>query len=90
MTKLQERQQALKDSLDQRVLVIDGAMGTMIHEAPLAIETDYQGRENCPEILVFGLTGPARCIARRVAAPIRRMASTATAPTTPQPESAPP
>src|SRR6202035_5220772 len=37
---------------DQRVLVIDGAMGTMIDEAPLDIETDYLGRENCPEILV--------------------------------------
>jgi len=51
MTKSQERQQALKDSLDQRVLVLDGAMGTMIHQAPLSIETDYLGRENCPEIL---------------------------------------
>ena len=26
-------------------------MGTMIHQAPLSIETDYLGRENCPEIL---------------------------------------
>src|SRR5450432_364727 len=52
MTKPQERRQALKDILDQRVLVIDGAMGTMIHQAPLDIETDYLGRENCPEILV--------------------------------------
>jgi 5-methyltetrahydrofolate--homocysteine methyltransferase len=46
-----ERHQALKDILEQRVLVIDGAMGTMIHAAPLSIETDYLGRENCPEIL---------------------------------------
>src|SRR5437660_4162164 len=52
MTNPRERRQALKDLLDQRVLVIDGAMGTMIHEAPLSIETDYLGRENCPEILV--------------------------------------
>src|ERR1035438_1114505 len=37
--------------LAQRVLVIDGAMGTMIHAAPLSIEADYLGRENCPEIL---------------------------------------
>src|SRR4030095_15878209 len=51
MTKPQERQQALKDSLEHRVLVLDGAMGTMIHAAPLSIETDYLGRENCPEIL---------------------------------------
>src|SRR5579864_1505352 len=41
----------LTDILAQRVLVIDGAMGTMIHAAPLSIETDYLGRENCPEIL---------------------------------------
>jgi 5-methyltetrahydrofolate--homocysteine methyltransferase len=27
-------------------------MGTMIHQAPLDIETDFLGRENCPEILV--------------------------------------
>jgi 5-methyltetrahydrofolate--homocysteine methyltransferase len=52
MTTPQERQRALQDMLDQRVLVIDGAMGTMIHQAPLAIETDYLGRENCPEILM--------------------------------------
>src|SRR3954471_12956426 len=51
MTKPLERQQALKDQLAERVLVIDGAMGTMIHAAPLSIETDYLGRENCPEIL---------------------------------------
>jgi len=51
MTTPQERRQALKDSLAERVLVLDGAMGTMIHAAPLSIETDYLGRENCPEIL---------------------------------------
>ncbi len=51
MTTPQERQQALKNSLAERVLVLDGAMGTMIHAAPLSIETDYLGRENCPEIL---------------------------------------
>jgi 5-methyltetrahydrofolate--homocysteine methyltransferase len=51
MTNSLERQQALKDALANRVLVLDGAMGTMIHAAPLSIETDYQGRENCPEIL---------------------------------------
>src|SRR5215472_737019 len=51
MTTPQERQKALKDILEQRVLVLDGAMGTMIHAAPLSIETDYLGKENCPEIL---------------------------------------
>src|SRR5713226_520192 len=39
-------------ALDDRILVFDGAMGTMIHQAPLDIETDFLGRENCPEILV--------------------------------------
>jgi 5-methyltetrahydrofolate--homocysteine methyltransferase len=46
------RTQALIEALDNRILVIDGAMGTMIHQVPLSIETDYEGRENCPEILV--------------------------------------
>src|SRR5438046_1074491 len=47
----QERFQALTDILSRRVLVLDGAMGTMIHAAPLSVETDYLGRENCPEII---------------------------------------
>jgi 5-methyltetrahydrofolate--homocysteine methyltransferase len=51
MTTPQERRKALAEILAERVLVIDGAMGTMIHQAPLSIETDYLGRENCPEIL---------------------------------------
>src|SRR5215467_1046383 len=51
MSTSRERIQALKDILAQRVLVIDGAMGTMNHTAPLSIEADYLGRENCPEIL---------------------------------------
>src|ERR1700676_2787444 len=34
------------------ILVLDGAMGTMIHQAPLSLEQDYLGKENCPEILV--------------------------------------
>jgi len=42
----------LTAALDDRILVFDGAMGTMIHQAPLDIETDFLGRENCPEILV--------------------------------------
>jgi len=39
------------EQLRKRVLVIDGAMGTAIHEADLDLETDYCGCENCPEIL---------------------------------------
>jgi 5-methyltetrahydrofolate--homocysteine methyltransferase len=45
------RLQQLLDSLGARILVLDGAMGTMIHQATLSIRTDYLGRENCPEIL---------------------------------------
>ncbi len=52
MTTPSERQRALADILEQRVLVLDGAMGTMMHQVPLSIETDYEGHENCPEILV--------------------------------------
>src|SRR5215472_427891 len=46
------RTQALQDALETRILVLDGAMGTMIHQVPLSLETDYLGKENCPEILV--------------------------------------
>ena len=46
------RIQALHDALASRVLVLDGAMGTMIHQVPLTVEKDYDGHENCPEILV--------------------------------------
>ncbi len=46
-----ERLRALNALLDERILVIDGAMGTMLHQVPLSLETDYLGRENCPEIL---------------------------------------
>jgi 5-methyltetrahydrofolate--homocysteine methyltransferase len=49
---MNDRSAALIDALESRILVIDGAMGTMIHDVPLSIETDYLGCENCPEILV--------------------------------------
>ena len=52
MTSPEERQRALRQTLDERVLVIDGAMGTMIHQVPLSLNADYEGHENCPEILV--------------------------------------
>jgi 5-methyltetrahydrofolate--homocysteine methyltransferase len=52
MTSPEERQRALRQILDHRILVIDGAMGTMIHQVPLSLDVDYEGHENCPEILV--------------------------------------
>src|SRR5271169_2701316 len=48
---MSSRAQTLIDALEHRILVLDGAMGTMIHQAPLSLETDYLGYENCPEIL---------------------------------------
>ena len=38
-------------ALEQRLLVIDGAMGTSIHAAGLDLQRDYRGLENCCEIL---------------------------------------
>jgi 5-methyltetrahydrofolate--homocysteine methyltransferase len=40
------------DTLRQRVLVFDGAMGTSIHALHLPLD-DYDGQENCNEILVL-------------------------------------
>jgi 5-methyltetrahydrofolate--homocysteine methyltransferase len=37
-------------ALKERVLVFDGAMGTMLHAAELTLD-DYQGNEGCSEIL---------------------------------------
>ena len=48
---ISNRRQFLLEALESRILVIEGAMGTMVHQAPLSIETDFLGRENCPEIL---------------------------------------
>ena len=50
---MDSRIQALKSALESRILILDGAMGTMVHQAPLSLERDYLGRENCPEILVL-------------------------------------
>ncbi len=40
------------DQLAKRVLFLDGAMGTSIHNLDLDLEKDYLGKENCTEILV--------------------------------------
>lgn len=39
------------DFLADRVLLCDGATGTRVQAMPLRIDEDYQGHENCPEIL---------------------------------------
>ncbi len=38
--------------VSERVVVLDGAMGTAIHNYPLDVHKDYQGHENCTDILV--------------------------------------
>ena len=49
-----ERRQALYDALDSRILIIDGAMGTMVQAKDPTIE-DWGGNqfENCTENLLF-------------------------------------
>jgi len=37
--------------LQERILVIDGAMGTSIYARDLTLERDYRGCENCPEVI---------------------------------------
>ncbi|HSM76458.1 MAG TPA: homocysteine S-methyltransferase family protein [Bryobacteraceae bacterium] len=61
----QARQQALVDALKHRILVLDGAMGTMIHAEPLELDRDFLGRENCPEILVATVPDVIRNIHRK-------------------------
>jgi len=39
------------DFLADHVLLCDGATGTRVQAMPLRLEEDYQGHENCPEIL---------------------------------------
>ncbi|QKJ18535.1 methionine synthase [Microbacterium hominis] len=45
------RSQALLDALAARVVIADGAMGTMLQRHDLSIETDFAGLEGCNEIL---------------------------------------
>ena len=37
--------------LEDRVLVVDGAMGTSVYARELSLDSDYRGCENCPEII---------------------------------------
>jgi len=53
MTTPQERQRALADILEQRVLVLDGAMGTMLQQLnPTAADFGGAAFENCNENLL--------------------------------------
>ncbi|WP_314214931.1 methionine synthase [Pseudarthrobacter equi] len=45
------RAQALLDAVNHRVVIADGAMGTMLQGKDLSLEDDFQGLEGCNEIL---------------------------------------
>ncbi|MGX5696789.1 homocysteine S-methyltransferase family protein [Agromyces soli] len=45
------RSQALLDALATRVVIADGAMGTMLQQHELSLEVDFEGHEGCNEIL---------------------------------------
>src|ERR1700691_1657837 len=53
MTTAAERQKALQDILEQRVLILDGAMGTMLQQRHLTA-ADFGGSalEGCNEVLL--------------------------------------
>ncbi|MFP3461973.1 methionine synthase [Arthrobacter globiformis] len=46
-----DRSQLLLDAVNHRVVIADGAMGTMLQDRELSLETDFQGLEGCNEIL---------------------------------------
>jgi 5-methyltetrahydrofolate--homocysteine methyltransferase len=46
-----DRSQSLLDAVNQRVVIADGAMGTMLQDRELSLATDFQGLEGCNEIL---------------------------------------
>lgn len=45
------RSQALLDAVNHRVVIADGAMGTMLQGRELSLEADFQGLEGCNEVL---------------------------------------
>src|SRR5215475_13631369 len=49
MTKAEERQKALQDILEQRVLILDGAMGSMLHQRAKIADFGGPEYENCCE-----------------------------------------
>ncbi len=52
--RLAPRMSKFTDQLENRVLILDGAMGTSIHAIEdLELERDYLGRENCTEVLLL-------------------------------------
>jgi len=50
---MSELESPFLQALSQRVLVIDGAMGTSVYARTLSIDEDFCGHENCPEALLI-------------------------------------
>jgi 5-methyltetrahydrofolate--homocysteine methyltransferase len=46
-----DRAERLLDAVRRRLVIADGAMGTMLQRHELSIDTDFQGLEGCNEIL---------------------------------------
>lgn len=46
-----ERSQRLLDAVRERVVIADGAMGTMLQQYDLSVDGDFRGLEGCNEIL---------------------------------------
>ncbi len=68
---------SLLDVLANRILIADGAMGTMLQAADLTLD-DFDGHEGCNEILNVTRPDVVRCGARRL---LRRRRRTAWRPT---------
>ncbi len=54
----------LLDDLKDRVLLCDGGFGSRIQAMSLSVETDYQGKENCSEVLILSRPDLVRDIHR--------------------------
>jgi 5-methyltetrahydrofolate--homocysteine methyltransferase len=50
------------NTLERRVLLFDGAMGTQIHARDLSVDQDFWGKENCSEVLVLSRPDVIRSI----------------------------
>ena len=65
MTDPKQRVEALYDALATRILLLDGAMGTMLHRQKLTAE-DGPALDGCMEYLVKSRPGGGRGSASRV------------------------
>jgi len=55
----------LLDHLSRQVLLCDGGMGSLVQAMDLSLEQDFQGKENCTEVLVLSRPDVVREIHRQ-------------------------